>query len=206
MYPITVRMEGKKVVVAGGGKVASFKIRLLLEAKADVTVVSKELCSPIRELVETSRVHWIQGTYKRSDFKDAFLIIAATDDKDINIRIEQEASEHQLVNVITDPERGNCHFPATLKQGKLLIAVSTGGASPKLAKHIRNQLQEQYNHTYEPYLEFLNECRILIKERYEAKAVRHQLLAEMLEDEYRLSLQKQEQFKERIRCETVDLR
>ncbi|UOY93234.1 NAD(P)-binding protein [Ectobacillus sp. JY-23] len=206
MYPITVRMEGKKVVVAGGGKVASFKIRPLLEAKADVTVVSNELSSSIRELVEAGCVHWIQGTYERNDFKEAFLIIAATDDKDLNIRIEQEASEYQLVNVITDPERGNCHFPAALKQGKLLIAVSTGGASPKLAKHIRNQLQEHYDHTYEPYLEFLNECRMLIKERYEAKAVRHQLLAEILEDEYRLSRQKQEQFKERIIRETVDLR
>lgn len=194
MYPITLRIEGKKAAIAGGGKIAYFKIGPLLEAGADVTVISPEIDRKIQELVTSGQVKWVQKEYERADVEDAFLIIAATDNKEINERIEEEAGENQLVNVISDPTRGNCHFPAALKQGKLLIAVSTGGASPKLAKQIRNELKNVYDETYEEYLEFLNECRVQIKRLNYDKAARHKLLQQILQDEYRTSVKKRIEF------------
>ncbi|WP_028400403.1 NAD(P)-binding protein [Ectobacillus panaciterrae] len=194
MYPITLRIEGKKAAIAGGGKIAYFKIGPLLEAGADVTVISPEIDRKIQELVTSRQVKWVQKEYERADVEDAFLIIAATDNKEINERIEEEAGENQLVNVISDPTRGNCHFPAALKQGKLLIAVSTGGASPKLAKQIRNELKNVYDETYEEYLEFLNECRVQIKRLNYDKAARHKLLQQILQDEYRTSVKKRIEF------------
>jgi precorrin-2 dehydrogenase/sirohydrochlorin ferrochelatase len=194
MYPITLRMRDKKVAVAGGGKIAYFKIVPLIEEGADITVISPEIDEKIQERVNLGQIKWIQKEYEREDVKDAFLIIAATDNKEINERIEEEAEENQLVNVISNPERGNCHFPAALRRGKLLIAVSTEGASPKLAKHIRNELEEIYDETYEDYLEFLNECRVQIKQLDCDKTVRHKLLQQILQEEYRMSTEKRIEF------------
>ncbi len=198
MYPISVRMQGKKVVVAGGGKVASFKIALLLEEGADVTVVSPEAVNEIRQWAEEEKLKWINRQIEISDCEDAFLIIAATDNPELNEKLEQAIKPNQLINVITDPEKGNVHFPAALKRGKLLIAVSTGGASPKLAKKIRNDLAKLYDESYEEYLEFLNECRVLIKSKGLEKTAKNKLLLEILEDEFRESEEKRREFWESI--------
>jgi precorrin-2 dehydrogenase / sirohydrochlorin ferrochelatase len=198
MYPISVRMQGKKVVVAGGGKVASFKIALLFEEGADVTVVSPEAVNEIRQWAEEGKLKWISRQIEISDCEDAFLIIAATDNPELNAKLAQAAKPNQLVNVITDPEKGNVHFPAALKRGKLLIAVSTGGASPKLAKKIRNDLAKLYDDSYEEYLEFLNECRVLIKSKGLDKATKNKLLMEILQDEFRESEEKRRQFLESL--------
>jgi precorrin-2 dehydrogenase / sirohydrochlorin ferrochelatase len=198
MYPISVRMQGKKVVVAGGGKVASFKIALLLEEGADVTVVSPDAVNEIRQWAEEKKLKWISRQIELNDCEDAFLIIAATDNPELNAKLAQAAKPNQLVNVITDPEKGNVHFPAALKRGKLLIAVSTGGASPKLAKKIRNDLAKLYDDSYEEYLEFLNECRVLIKSKGLDKATKNKLLLEILQDEFRESEEKRRQFLESL--------
>jgi precorrin-2 dehydrogenase/sirohydrochlorin ferrochelatase len=198
MYPISVRMQGKKVVVAGGGKVASFKIALLLEEGADVTVVSPEAVNEIRQWAEEEKLKWINRQIEISDCEDAFLIIAATDNPELNEKLEQAIKPNQLINVITDLEKGNVHFPAALKRGKLLIAVSTGGASPKLAKKIRNDLAKLYDESYEEYLEFLNECRVLIKSKGLEKTAKNKLLLEILKDEFRESEEKRREFWESI--------
>jgi precorrin-2 dehydrogenase/sirohydrochlorin ferrochelatase len=198
MYPMSVRMQGKKVVVAGGGKVASLKIAILLEEGADVTVVSPEVVKEIRQWAEEGKLRWINRQIEISDCDEAFLIIAATDNPGLNEKLEQAAESNQLVNVITNPEKGNVHFPAALKRGKLLIAVSTGGASPKLAKQIRNDLAKIYDESYEEYLEFLNECRALIKSKRLEKAKKSRLLLEILRDEFRESEEKRREFLESI--------
>jgi precorrin-2 dehydrogenase / sirohydrochlorin ferrochelatase len=198
MYPISVRMQGKKVVVAGGGKVASFKVALLLEEGADVTVVSPEAVNEIRQWAEKGKLKWISRQIEISDCEDAFLIIAATDNPELNEKLAQNAKPNQLVNVITNPEKGNVHFPAALKRGKLLIAVSTEGASPKLAKKIRNDLAKLYDDSYEEYLEFLNECRVLIKSKGLEKTAKNKLLLEILQDEFRESEEKRRKFLESL--------
>ncbi|WP_369900439.1 NAD(P)-binding protein [Bacillus manliponensis] len=163
MYPLTVRLEGKRVVVIGGGRVASFKIAPLLRAGADVIVISKELDVRLVQFAERGKIRWLQKEYERSDIFGAFLVVAATNDSKLNEQIADDAESNQLVNVITNPEGGNVHFPAAIHRGKLNIAVSTGGASPKLAKKIRDQIAQQYNEHYEEYLQFLYEVRLKVK-------------------------------------------
>ncbi|MBO9128338.1 NAD(P)-binding protein [Bacillus sp. 165] len=198
MYPISVRIQGKRVVVAGGGRIASFKIALLLEEGANITVISPRAVEEIRKWAQEQTIQWIERNIEISDCEDAFLIIAATDDVELNDRLEQAAKSNQLVNVITNPEKGNVHFPAALKQGKLLIAVSTEGASPKLAKKIRNDLAALYDESYADYLEFLYECRIQIKRKVLEKGKKNKLLLEVLKEEYRLSEEKRRQFLKKI--------
>src|SRR6185437_4254902 len=103
MYPLTVRVDKKRVVVIGGGKVAGFKIIPLLKQGADIVVVSTELDANLVKLVEDKRIRWYQREYEKSDIKDAFLVVAATSDSVLNEQIAEDAAVNQLVNVITNP-------------------------------------------------------------------------------------------------------
>ncbi|MDH4421176.1 MULTISPECIES: NAD(P)-binding protein [Bacillus] len=194
MYPLTVRVDKKRVVVIGGGKVAGFKIIPLLKQGADIVVISLELDVNLVKLVEEKKIRWYQREYEKSDIKDAFLVVAASSDSVLNEHVAEDAAENQLVNVITNPESGNVHFPAAIHRGLLNIAVSTGGASPKLAKKIRDDIANKYDETYETYLEFLYEVRIKLKELQLEKRERHILLQEVLKSVYVQNEEKRESF------------
>lgn len=194
MYPLTVRVEKKRVVVIGGGKVAGFKIIPLLKQGADIVVVSPELDVNLVKLVEEKKIRWYQREYEKNDIKGAFLVVAASSDAVLNEKIAEDAAENQLVNVITNPESGNVHFPAAFHRGLLNIAVSTEGASPKLAKKIRDDIANKYDEAYESYLDFLYEVRIKVKELQIEKRERNILLQEVLKSIYVQNEQKRELF------------
>ncbi|MDR4324750.1 NAD(P)-binding protein [Bacillus pseudomycoides] len=194
MYPLTVRIRNKRVVVIGGGRVASYKIAPLLKEGANIVVVSRGLDKSLMKLVESKKIRWFQKDYEKSDLEDAFLVVAATSDTILNEHIAQDASLNQLVNVITNPESGNVHFPATMHRGKLNVAVSTGGASPKLAKKIRDDIAMKYDETYEDYLDFLYEVRMKVKQLRLEKRQQNILLQEVLKLEYIQNQQKRGRF------------
>ncbi|MFE6704413.1 NAD(P)-binding protein [Bacillus thuringiensis] len=194
MYPLTVRVNEKRVVVIGGGKVAGFKIILLLKQGADIVVISPELDANLVKLVEEKKIRWYQREYEKSDIKNAFLVVAASSDSILNEQVAEDAAENQLVNVITNPESGNVHFPAAIHRGLLNIAVSTGGASPKLAKKIRDEIANKYDETYESYLDFLYEVRVKLKDLKLEKRERNILLQEVLKSVYVQNERERESF------------
>ncbi|MDA2100626.1 NAD(P)-binding protein [Bacillus cereus] len=194
MYPLTVRVNEKRVVVIGGGKVAGFKIIPLLKQGADIVVISPELDANLVKLVEEKKIRWYQREYEKSDIKSAFLVVAASSDSILNEQVAEDAVENQLVNVITNPESGNVHFPAAIHRGLLNIAVSTGGASPKLAKKIRDEIANKYDETYESYLDFLYEVRVKLKDLQLEKRERNILLQEVLKSVYMQNEGKRESF------------
>ncbi|HDR8434149.1 TPA: NAD(P)-binding protein [Bacillus cereus] len=194
MYPLTVRVNEKRVVVIGGGKVAGFKIIPLLKQGADIVVISPELDANLVKLVEEKKIRWYQREYEKSDIKSAFLVVAASSDSILNEQVAEDAAENQLVNVITNPESGNVHFPAAIHRGLLNIAVSTGGASPKLAKKIRDEVANKYDETYESYLDFLYEVRVKLKDLQLEKRERNILLQEVLKSVYVQNEGKRESF------------
>ena len=194
MYPLTVRVNEKRVVVIGGGKVAGFKIIPLLKQSADIVVISPELDANLVKLVEEKKIRWYQREYEKSDIKSAFLVVAASSDSILNEQVAEDAAENQLVNVITNPESGNVHFPAAIHRGLLNIAVSTGGASPKLAKKIRDDIANKYDETYESYLDFLYEVRLKLKDLQLEKRERNILLQEVLKLVYVQNEGKRESF------------
>ena len=134
MYPITLNIENRKCVIIGGGKIAYFKAGPLLEAGAEVTVVSPEICTGFQVLEKEGKIRVLLKEVEETDYNDAFLIIVATNSTEVNERVYENASESQLVNVISNHELGNFHIPATLNRGMLSISVSTNGASPTLEK------------------------------------------------------------------------
>ncbi|AVP44378.1 NAD(P)-binding protein [Bacillus thuringiensis] len=194
MYPLTVRVNEKRVVVIGGGKVAGFKIIPLLKQGADIIVISPELDANLVKFVEEKKIRWYQREYEKSDIKNAFLVVAASSDSILNEQVAEDAAENQLVNVITNPESGNVHFPAAIHRGLLNIAVSTGGASPKLAKKIRDEIANKYDETYESYLDFLYEVRGKLKDLQLEKRERNILLQEVLKSVYVQNERERESF------------
>ncbi len=141
LYPLFMDLAGRRCVVVGGGKVAERKARKLLEAGAEVVVISPEITPEI----EAMPVEIFRGGYAAGDLAEAFLAFAATDVREVNAAVVREARERGVpLNVADEPSAGDFALPSTLRRGGLQVAVSTGGASPALARSIRQELEARF--------------------------------------------------------------
>lgn len=193
-YPIMVQLEGKKVVVVGGGKVAERKIGSLLGTGACVFVVSPRVTDEIYRLSQEGTIIWEQKAVAAKDLRDAFLIFAATSDKEINQQVKEWAGQHQLVTIADNPDGSDFHVPAHVKRGRLSLAVSTGGASPTLARKIREQLEGQFDEKYEDYLDFLYSTRQWILKEVEEPSLKRKLLTAIVSESFLNSHTRAEDF------------
>lgn len=190
-FPIFLDLKGRKAVVIGGGAIAFRKLKGLLEAGTQLTVISPELSDPMRELLMTHSIRWVKRNYQEGDEADAMIVIAATNDAAVNRAIATHTKEWQLTNVVDQPHLGNFHIPSQVKRGKLTLAVSTEGASPLLAKDIRNELAERYQDEYEGYLEFLSQSREKVKKENISEREKRVLLKTVLDPQYKDPLTQQ---------------
>jgi cobalt-precorrin 5A hydrolase/precorrin-3B C17-methyltransferase len=142
IYPITItRCNEKSAVVIGGGAVAERKINHLLEAHFSVRVISPGVTPAIRGWRDEGRLTWDQCPYVPGGLSGAFLVFAATDDRNVNAQVADEAlSCNILCNVADAPELCTFHVPAVYFGEDVVLAVSTYGNSPKLAKEVRDRL------------------------------------------------------------------
>ena len=165
-YPIFVNIQAKKCVVVGGGHVAFRKVRLLLDSGADVTVISPALHPDLAPLVEKKAIHLIQRNYRSGDLKGAILVFAATDVKKSNHRVAEDAKKTgMLVNVVDDPGPSDFIVPSFFRRENLIIAVSTEGVSPALARKIRTKLEENIGGEYASFLALIGEVRSILKDK-----------------------------------------
>lgn len=138
-YPLFLDLTDQPVTVVGGGKVATRKARSLLAAGASVTVISPDATSAIQRL---KKIRWLRRPYRQGDLRGARLVVAATDNLDVNRRVCSEARRRKLlVNCAAPPEAGNFIVPSVVRHGAFTIAISTGGASPSMAKALRKKLE-----------------------------------------------------------------
>jgi precorrin-2 dehydrogenase len=159
-YPVFVQLEGKKVVVVGGGNVAYRKVLALLECGASIHLAGRELTTELKQMVEKEEIHFLGQEFKDEYLNHAFMIIAATDDKDLNHRISTCAREKGvLVNAVDQPPDCDFIVPSILKRGDLQIAISTSGKSPALARRIRKSLEAQFGEEYETFLAMMGRLR-----------------------------------------------
>jgi precorrin-2 dehydrogenase / sirohydrochlorin ferrochelatase len=193
-YPVTLRLVGKKVVVVGGGKVAERKVKGLLGTGAEVVVVSPEATEGIQGLHREGKIVWKQKLVAVSDLANAFMILVATNNPHLNQSIKKTAEAHQLVTIADDPDGSNFHVPAHFSRGQLSIAVSTGGASPTLAGKIREQLEEQFDDSYESYLEFLSCKRKWILKEVEDATLKRKLLKTIVSSDFLTSANREDDF------------
>ena len=143
-------------MVVGGGEVAGRKARKLLQARAEVVVISPEV-RPELESVATE-IH--RRPYEEGDLEDAYLAFAATDAREVNAAVAEEAKGRGIpVNVADRPSEGDFALPSTLRRGRLQVAVSTGGASPALARGIKGELEELFGPEWAGVVEELHAAR-----------------------------------------------
>ena len=152
-YPINLDVRGKTCLVVGGGDVARRKVRALVDAGADVVVVAPEVHPKLKA---DDRVEIRERAWRDTDLHGAFVVIVATDDAVTNRTVAQDARDFGcLVNVVDCPALSNFTVPATLRRGKLAIAISTEGASPSMARRIRQRLEAQFGEEYGDFLDVL---------------------------------------------------
>jgi precorrin-2 dehydrogenase len=159
-YPIFLRVEGRSCLVIGGGEVAERKVLTLLQAGARVTVISPSVTPQLATLANDRRIVHRQATYARSDVHGFSLIFAATDDDELHAVIAQDAeAAGALLNVVDQPRLCSFIVPAVVQRGDFVVAVSTGGASPALARRIREELEERFGREYAHGLTLLRAVR-----------------------------------------------
>ncbi|MBU1420077.1 MAG: bifunctional precorrin-2 dehydrogenase/sirohydrochlorin ferrochelatase [Proteobacteria bacterium] len=160
LYPVNLAINGQLCLVIGGGSVATRKVASLLSCGAAVRVISPQAKKRIGELAEAGLLEWQQRKYRHGDLQGAKLVFAATDDHEIQDRIISEANASGiLVNVVTRPEACSFQVPAALRQGELLITVSTGGGSPAMATRIKQELELIYGPEYGRFVALMSELR-----------------------------------------------
>ena len=178
-YMACLDLRGRRCVVVGGGSVGAEKADGLLACDADVTVVSPELHDDLRALDVT----WRRGRYRRADLRDAFLVIAATSDRAVNERVHRDAEARgMLCNVADVPDLCNFILPAVHREGPIAVAVSTGGASPALAKRIRDDVAAIVTPEHAELARRLRELRPWAKDRYPTYAERRDFFEALVEE------------------------
>lgn len=189
--PLMVNLKDKKCVLIGGGSVAARKAKTLVTAGAFVTVISPALHYELNTLicetneprhVATGRVSYHRRAFQPGDTAGAFLVVAATNNKEVNRLVYDEAKNHAaLINVVDQPELCSFTFPAVIERGPLQIAISTSGTSPALAKKIRQQLEQTFGPEYEPYLQRMADLRKEILHKVNDPDKRKQLFNQIIE-------------------------
>jgi len=159
-FPVFLDLKEKRCIVVGGGAVAERKVKNLLKAGARVKVISPELTAPLSRLRDEKKISHLSRSYRRKDLEGALLAIAATNDRTINERVFREATANRIpVNVVDDPAHSSFIVPSIVHKKDLLVAVSTSGRSPALARLLRQKLEREIGPEYPRFLSLLGRVR-----------------------------------------------
>jgi precorrin-2 dehydrogenase / sirohydrochlorin ferrochelatase len=165
-YPVYLNLAGKRCVILGGGTVAQGKIAALRQAGAHITVISPDVTSGIQRAAQRGDVEWIARKYESGDLEGAFIAVAATNVWHVNREIYEEAERRGvLLNVVDDPDLCTFIAPSIVKRDPITLAISTGGASPALARKLREALAQDPNLEWADLAEVLARARKVVKEQ-----------------------------------------
>ena len=178
-YLACLDLEGRSCLVVGGGKVGLEKAKGLLDCGAVVTVVAPE----IEPELERRPVRWRRKRYETSDLDGNVLVVAATPDRAVNRRVFVDAeARSMLANVVDTPEHCSFILPAVFRRDPIALAVSTGGASPALAKRLRDELGARIGQEHVALAHRLRELRPWVRERYATYGERRDFFEELVEE------------------------
>src|SRR3954449_6573807 len=159
-YIACLKLRGRRCLVVGGGEIGLEKVEGLLACDGDVTLVTPEAGPELTQLALEGSIRWEQREYVPADLEGTFMVIACTDDTDINIGIYEDAERRaMLVNVVDVPPLCNFILPAIVRTGPLAIAISTAGASPALAKRMKSEVSQLFGEEYAQLAIMLNDVR-----------------------------------------------
>jgi siroheme synthase-like protein len=180
LLPVFLKMKGRPCLIVGGGRVALEKIRVLLESQASIRVVAAEVLEDVRELAEQSRIILQLKKYDPADLDDVAVVIAATDNAQLNHRVYREAvARGRLVNVVDDPTYCDFYFGSIVRRGSLQVAISTAGESPAFAQQLKQEIDKALPADTGTWLARLGETRRHVNRVVKAGPRRIALLREL---------------------------
>ncbi|MGB7588256.1 MAG: bifunctional precorrin-2 dehydrogenase/sirohydrochlorin ferrochelatase [Solirubrobacterales bacterium] len=160
-YIACLKLSGRRCLVIGGGDIGLEKVEGLLVCDADVTLIAPVAHPELEALASEGSIRWERRAYVgAADLEGAFMVIAATDDSEVNIGVYDDAEKRSmLANVVDVPPLCNFILPAIVRTGPLAIAISTAGASPALAKRMKREISELFGEDYARLAVILNDAR-----------------------------------------------
>ena len=183
-YPIFLELTGRRVVIVGGGAVAARKAETLLKAGARLVIVAEHIDETLRGLCKGTNAEFIESKYSKDYLAAATLVIAATDNEQLNSQIYKDCQQLEILcNVVDSPALCDFYVPAVVKRGDLQIAVGTEGKSPAFAGHIRKKLEKIFTEKHGEFLDEIEHLREHIIKSVPDAIQRKALLGELVDDE-----------------------
>ena len=165
-YPVFLNLTGRRCVIIGGGQIAEGKISKLLDSGAKIIVISPDATQGIRSFAERGQIELDLRKYQEGDLQGAFLVIAATNDRVVNQEIFEEAEKQGiLLNAVDDMPRCSFIAPSIVEKGPVTVAISTGGASPALARKLRENMEVSSALDWADATGVLSKARQIIKDK-----------------------------------------
>ncbi|MDW5501325.1 siroheme synthase CysG [Pseudomonas lundensis] len=171
--PIFADLKQRPVLVVGGGEVAARKVDLLLRAGAEIRIVAQSLSPILEQLRQQGQIHWLGQAFAAQQLDEVFLVIAATDDSTLNAEVFAEADKRRvLANVVDDQPRCSFIFPSIIDRSPLVVAVSSSGQAPVLARMLREKLEALLPASLGQMAEVAGRWRGQVKQRLNAMGER----------------------------------
>ncbi|GAA0785956.1 bifunctional precorrin-2 dehydrogenase/sirohydrochlorin ferrochelatase [Hathewaya limosa] len=181
-YPLMIELSNRQVCIIGGGKVAFRKVKKFLEYQAKVRVISTEFIEEFYNLEKRfkGKIILIKENFCEELIKDEFIVVGATNNKEVNRSIGEYCKEkHLLCNIVDSKELSSFIVPSTIKRGELIMSVSTLGNSPSFCSKIRKELEERYTKELEELVYLLGDARKLVLKNVEDEKEKKHILNSM---------------------------
>ena len=142
-FPMFVNLENKNIVVVGGGNIATHRVKTLLKFTRNITVIAPQMTMELQELGKTGQIVTVFRPVKRTDFKQAYMVIAATNEWKINDEIYRICKQEGIyVNVVSDKEKCDFYFPGIFMQDDLVVGITASGLDHKKARRLREEIEK----------------------------------------------------------------
>ena len=178
-FPMFVQLKNKKCLVIGGGRIALRKIEVLKDFEADVTVIAPEMIPQIRQIDKIRRIF---RTFMEEDFKEAELVVAATNDPKVNSEISKICMQRKIpVNAVDQKEDCSFIFPSYVKEGEVVAAFSSGGQSPMITQYLKEKIKPNLTEELGQLAQILGSLRKLAKSCIATEQERKAFYKELLQ-------------------------
>ena len=182
-YPVNLDVKNRPCLVVGGGSVAERKVNTLLDCDARVTVVTTEATDHLKKLASEGRIELIVRSYQAGDLAGRFLVIGATDNEEVNQQVSNDAAGRGLLcNIADRPEACNFVLPAIVRQGDLMIAISTSNKSPAVARRVRETLEKEFGPEYADLLNLMGAIRQKLLAQAKSPEAHKELFTRLLDE------------------------
>ena len=204
-FPLFIKMDGRKVMVIGGGSVALRKIRILTDYGADIRIISREVRDELKMLAEAGRLEWQKENLTKkhlSELDEAFLVICASNDETVNAMAADYCQKrHILVDCAKPGENSDCVFPSVVRRGNVVIGISTSGGVPALTRHLREKIEAVMPEWDGDFERALRDKRRQLKQSDLSQAERRQSLRQWIAEEEKIREKGREPYENRNKKE-----